>query len=296
MSNILNKETIQSVIDIANLAGDAIMSIYNTDFDYELKDDNSPLTKADIASNQIIINELERMNPSYPILSEESSEIEFDERSQWDKYWLIDPLDGTKEFLKKNGEFTVNIAFIENNSPVFGVIRVPAKYVTYWGGSDIGSMKKIDGKEVEKINVSNIKSEKLKVISSRSHKSEILNLYLNKLGSIEEVNVGSSLKFCLLAEGKADFYPRLGPTSEWDTAAGEAILKYSGGYVLSDKGNKISYNSSESLLNPNFLASSNLKLIESTHRPEQYLKNAPILEGRQSQNLREGNPRDQRHR
>ena len=152
MSNILNKETIQSVIDIANLAGDAIMSIYNTDFDYELKDDNSPLTKADIASNQIIINELERMNPSYPILSEESSEIEFDERSQWDKYWLIDPLDGTKEFLKKNGEFTVNIAFIENNSPVFGVIRVPAKYVTYWGGSDIGSMKKIDGKEVDNNN------------------------------------------------------------------------------------------------------------------------------------------------
>lgn len=262
MSNILNKETIQSVIDIANLAGDAIMSIYNTDFDYQLKDDNSPLTKADIASNQIIINELERMNPSYPILSEESSEIEFDERSQWDKYWLVDPLDGTKEFLKKNGEFTVNIAFIENNTPVFGVIRVPAKSVTYWGGNGIGSMKKIDGKEVEKINVSNIKSEKLKVISSRSHKNEILSLYLNKLGSIEEVNVGSSLKFCLLAEGKADFYPRLGPTSEWDTAAGEAILKYSGGYVLSDNGDKISYNSSESLLNPNFLASSNLKLID----------------------------------
>lgn len=262
MSNILNKETIQSVIDIANLAGDAIMSIYNTDFDYELKDDNSPLTKADIASNQIIINELERMNPSYPILSEESSEIEFDERSQWDKYWLVDPLDGTKEFLKKNGEFTVNIAFIENNTPVFGVIRVPAKSVTYWGGNGIGSMKKIDGKEVEKINVSNIKSDKLKVISSRSHKNEILNLYLNKLGSVEEVNVGSSLKFCLLAEGKADFYPRLGPTSEWDTAAGEAILKFSGGYVLSDKGDKISYNSSESLLNPNFLASSNLKLID----------------------------------
>ena len=262
MSNILNKETVQSVIDIANLAGDAIMSIYNTDFDYELKDDNSPLTKADIASNQIIINELERMNPSYPILSEESSEIEFDERLQWDKYWLVDPLDGTKEFLKKNGEFTVNIAFIENNTPVFGVIRVPAKSVTYWGGNGIGSMKKIDGKEVEKINVSNIKSDKLKVISSRSHKNEILNLYLNKLGSVEEVNVGSSLKFCLLAEGKADFYPRLGPTSEWDTAAGEAILKFSGGYVLSDKGDKISYNSSESLLNPNFLASSNLKLID----------------------------------
>ena len=262
MSNILNKETVQSVIDIANLAGDAIMSIYNTDFDYELKDDNSPLSKADIASNQIIINELERMNPSYPILSEESSEIEFDERSQWDKYWLVDPLDGTKEFLKKNGEFTVNIAFIENNTPVFGVIRVPAKSVTYWGGSGIGSMKKIDGKEVEKINVSNIKSDKLKVISSRSHKNEILNLYLNKLGSVEEVNVGSSLKFCLLAEGKADFYPRLGPTSEWDTAAGEAILKFSGGYVLSDKGDKISYNSSESLLNPNFLASSNLKMID----------------------------------
>ena len=252
MSNILNKETIQSVIDIANLAGDAIMSIYNTDFDYELKDDNSPLTKADIASNQIIINELERMNPSYPILSEESSEIEFDERSQWDKYWLVDPLDGTKEFLKKNGEFTVNIAFIENNTPVFGVIRVPAKSVTYWGGSDIGSMKKIDGKEVEKINVSNIKSEKLKVISSRSHKNEILNLYLNKLGSIEEVNVGSSLKFCLLAEGKADFYPRLGPTSEWDTAAAQAVVEGAGGSVKDLSGVRLQYSKKE-ILNPHFI-------------------------------------------
>ena len=262
MSNILNKKTIESVIDIANLAGDAIMSIYNTDFDYELKDDNSPLTKADIASNELIINGLKSLDLIYPILSEESAKIEFNKRSLWNKYWLIDPLDGTKEFLKKNGQFTVNIAFIENNSPTFGVIRVPAQSVTYWGGVDIAPMKKIDAEKENEIRVSNYNSKKLKVISSRSHKNKNLETFLNKLGMIEEIYIGSSLKFCLLAEGKADFYPRIGPTSEWDTAAGEAILASSGGSVVSLDGKSISYNTSESLLNPNFLASSKKELIE----------------------------------
>ena len=262
MNDILNKERIQSVIEIANLAGDAIMDIYNTGFDYELKDDSSPLTKADLAANKIIISELKKLDSSYPIISEESSYIEFKERSSWERYWLVDPLDGTKEFLKKNGQFTVNIALIEKNRPIFGVIRVPAQSKTYWGGIGIGSMKKIDGEEIESINVRNSSPKKIRVISSRSHKNKALNSYLSKLGSIEEVYIGSSLKFCLLAEGQADFYPRLGPTSEWDTAAGEAILEFSGGYVLSDTGKKIAYNTSRSLLNPYFFASSNLELID----------------------------------
>tara|TARA_B100001029_G_C15061045_1_gene458508 strand:+ start:638 stop:1456 length:819 start_codon:yes stop_codon:yes gene_type:complete len=262
MSNLLSEEIIDSVKDIACLAGDAIMDIYSTNFDFQLKDDNSPLTKADETSNKIILESLKETTPNIPVLSEESSNISFEERASWGTYWLVDPLDGTKEFIKKNGEFTVNIALIENNTPIFGVIRVPALSVTYWGGAGIGSMKEIDQNIVKNIHVSKFNSENIRVISSRSHKNKILNSYLKSLGFTEEIHVGSSLKFCLLAEGKADFYPRLGPTSEWDTAAGEAILKFSGGFMLSDEGIKMAYNVSESLLNPYFLASSNEKLIE----------------------------------
>jgi len=262
MNNLISEEMIESVKDIACLAGDAIMDIYNTNFDFQLKDDNSPLTKADEISNKIILESIKEITPKHPILSEESSNISFKKRSSWGTYWLVDPLDGTKEFIKKNGEFTVNIALIENNTPIFGVIRVPALSTTYWGGFGIGSMKQIDQNRVKKIHVSKFNSKNLRVISSRSHKNKILNSYLKRLGFVEEIYVGSSLKFCLLAEGKADFYPRLGPTSEWDTAAGEAILKFSGGLLLSDEGVKMAYNVSESLLNPYFFASSNEKLIE----------------------------------
>jgi 3''-Phosphoadenosine 5''-phosphosulfate (PAPS) 3''-phosphatase len=139
VSNILNKETIESVIDIANLAGDAIMSIYNTDFDYELKDDNSPLTEADLASNNIIMKRLEALTPSIPIISEESCNIPFKERSKWKDYWLVDPLDGTKEFLKRNGEFTVNIALLRNNKPILGVINIPATQEKFYGSEYSGS-------------------------------------------------------------------------------------------------------------------------------------------------------------
>ena len=253
MSNLLSEEIIDSVKGIACLAGDAIMDVYNTNFDFQLKYDNSPLTKADKISNKIILDSLKETTPNIPVLSEESSNISFEERSSWKTYWLVDPLDGTKEFIKKNGEFTVNIALIKNNTPIFGVIRVPALSVTYWGGAGIGSMKEIDQKRVRNIHVSKFNSQNLRVISSRSHKNKILNSYLNRLGCTEEIYVGSSLKFCLLAEGKADFYPRLGPTSEWDTAAGEAILKFSGGFMLSDQGVKMLYNFSESLLNPYFV-------------------------------------------
>ena len=262
MSNTLTKEIIDSVKEIACHAGDAIMDIYNTNFDVELKNDDSPLTEADRISNEIILKSLKKINPQLPILSEESSDISFKERSGWGTYWLVDPLDGTKEFIKKNGEFTVNIALIENNTPTFGVIRVPTLSKTYWGAEKIGSIREIDQGKVEKIQVSNFNPNNLRVISSRSHKNKVLNSYLKKLGSSKKISIGSSLKFCLLAEGKADFYPRLGPTSEWDTAAGEAILKFSGGFVLSDKGEEMLYNKSESFLNPYFIASSNEELIK----------------------------------
>ena len=262
MNNILTEEIIESVKEIACVAGDAIMDIYASNFDFKLKDDDSPLTEADRISNRIIIESLKSIAPQLPILTEESSNHTFKERSSWETYWLVDPLDGTKEFIKKNGEFTVNIALIHKNTPIFGMIRVPALSQTYWGAHGFGSMKEVDQKEIEKIKVSNFNSKKIRVISSRSHKNKILSSYLNKLGYVEEVFIGSSLKFCLLAEGKADFYPRLGPTSEWDTAAGEAILKFSGGFVTSDEGERMIYNSSESLLNPYFLASSNENLIK----------------------------------
>tara|TARA_B100001250_G_scaffold300104_1_gene261767 strand:+ start:693 stop:1502 length:810 start_codon:yes stop_codon:yes gene_type:complete len=258
----LDQEYIKKLIKISKNAGDAIMDIYESEFDVNFKSDQSPLTKADIVSNKIICQSLKKITPDIPILSEESSDIPYEQRSKWNQYWLIDPLDGTKEFIKKNGEFTVNIALIERNRPIFGVIRVPAKSITYWGGVDIGSYSKKDGESSKKINVSKRRSTGLRVVSSRSHKNNRLDECLSNFDSIQDINIGSSLKFCLLAEGKADLYPRLGPTSEWDTAAGEAILKYSGGYLLTIDGKKMNYNNSEALLNPYFIASSDESYIQ----------------------------------
>lgn len=259
----LKKELIHKTIDLSMRAGSAIMKVYNSDdVSYKVKKDSSPLTKADLISNEIILKGLSKISPSLPVLSEENSNIDFIERSKWKRFWLVDPLDGTKEFLKRNGEFTVNIALIENGIPIFGVIHLPAYSKTYWGGKSIGAMSKKDGEKSKKISVSKRKNIGLKVVSSRSHKNDKLDSYLNNFDSVQNINIGSSLKFCLLAEGKADFYPRLGPTSEWDTAAGEAILKYSGGYLLTIEGLKMKYNKSESLLNPYFIAASEKSSIQ----------------------------------
>tara|TARA_B100001741_G_C16537585_1_gene592712 strand:- start:966 stop:1790 length:825 start_codon:yes stop_codon:yes gene_type:complete len=256
-----NQRNIDSLIEISKDAGDAIMKVYHSNFLVKSKRDSSPLTEADILSNQIICSGLSRLNPKIPILSEECSDISFSERSKWTDYWLIDPLDGTKEFINRNGEFTVNIAFISNHKPLFGLIHAPAINETFWGsyeGSYFLNSDHISDKE--KIRVLIDPSEPLKIIASRSHPSEKLSSLLQKLDVYKLSNVGSSLKFCEIARSNSNIYPRFGPTSEWDIAAGDAILTFAGGGLLSLEGEIIKYNSKKDYINPNFVAYSEKRL------------------------------------
>jgi 3'(2'), 5'-bisphosphate nucleotidase len=260
---MLNNQLIDAVIAISKNAGEAILEIYNSDFDYEIKEDLSPLTEADKISHRVICQMLKSLTPNLPILSEEDSSIPYSLRSKWNKYWLIDPLDGTKEFIKRNGEFTVNIALIENHSPILGVIHIPVSGETYWGSYVDGSYYSQKNKTPKKINVSEKKDDPIRVVASRSHYSKALDYILDEIGNFEIITKGSSLKFCLIANGEADIYPRIGLTSEWDIAAGEAIVKYSGGYMLDIDGNHLRYNHKKDFLNPYFIASNDKKKLES---------------------------------
>jgi 3'(2'), 5'-bisphosphate nucleotidase len=246
-------DLIEPVVELAIKAGDAILEVYATDFDVQEKDDASPLTQADMASHHIIGRGLKDLTPDIPVLSEESGLPEFTERSQWHKYWLVDPLDGTKEFVNRNGEFTVNIALIEKNRPVFGVVHVPVKGKTYLGCAGYGAELRDFRSAPVKISVANGSSQPARVVGSRSHRGSSLDGFLENLGKYQLHPVGSSLKFCLVAEGAADIYPRLGPTSEWDTAAAQAVVEQAGGSVVTLDGNPLSYNSKAEILNPHFL-------------------------------------------
>ena len=250
-------DLIEQLIEISKEAGKAILDIYNTDFDYQLKEDLSPLTKADTLSNNIICEGLKALTPNTPILSEENSDIPFNIRSVWKQYWLVDPLDGTKEFIKRNGEFTVNIALIENNIPIFGLINAPVFKEIYWGSQNHGSNLIDTEGNTSKIRTSEKIGKSLRIVTSRSHPSEKLNTYLKKIDNYKIIPRGSSLKFCLVASGKADIYPRFGPTSEWDIAAGEAIVKFAGGEIIKLDGKPMTYNLKDSLLNPEFIVSAN---------------------------------------
>ncbi|HBX67032.1 MAG: 3'(2'),5'-bisphosphate nucleotidase [Balneola sp.] len=250
---------LNQVIKTAEKAGKKILEFYETDVEVITKEDDSPLTKADLAAHHIIVDALKEIDPGTPIISEESGLPSYEERKEWTKFWLVDPLDGTKEFIKKNGEFTVNIALIENQKPVMGVVYVPAFDVMYYAEKSIGSFKKENGKEAVKLNSPAFEAPgKARIVVSRSHGDDQTAKKLSKLGIevSEEVPSGSSIKFCLVAEGKADLYPRLGPTMEWDTGAADAIYRYS-----IDGGEKFSplvYNK-ESLKNPYFLLGTNTK-------------------------------------
>ena len=253
------------VCNIAIKAGEEILKYYNEDIHVTHKDDSSPLTKADLASNKIIMNALQQLDSTIPILSEESL-VEWKERKNWTKYWLVDPLDGTKEFIKQNGEFTVNIALIENNKPILGVIFTPVKFDLYFAQKNYGSYKinssskLINLQEAVKIFVANQSSIK-RIIGSRSHSNQTFDSWVNQnFPNSEIVQAGSSLKFCLIAEGAADIYPRFGPTSEWDIAAGHIIVDEAGGRVNTFENNEINYNKKEDLLNPQFYAIGNYKL------------------------------------
>jgi len=253
------------VCNIAIKAGEEILKYYTEDIHVTHKDDSSPLTKADLASNKIIMNALQQLDRTIPILSEESL-VEWKERKNWTKYWLVDPLDGTKEFIKQNGEFTVNIALIENNRPILGVIFTPVKFDLYFAQKNYGSYKinssskLINLQEAEKIFVANQSSIK-RIIGSRSHSNQTFDSWVNQnFPNSEIVQAGSSLKFCLIAEGAADIYPRFGPTSEWDIAAGHIIVNEAGGRVNTFENTEINYNQKEDLLNPQFYAIGNYKI------------------------------------
>lgn len=252
---ILNEQLIIPTVEIAKEAGEAITEIYNSDFDYRLKKDLSPITAADNLSHIIITKRLKILTPEIPILSEENCDIPYKIRANWTKYWLVDPLDGTKEFIKRNGEFTVNIALIENNTPIFGVIHLPVTSETYWGSQVNGSFYSSGNNDVKEIRVSENHQNPIRLVASRSHPSEMLNSLLKKIVDYEIIEVGSSIKFCHIASGQADCYPRFGPTSEWDTAAGEAIVSSAGGHVVAASGNSMKYNVKEEYLNPNFIVS-----------------------------------------
>ncbi len=243
---------LNDIVDLARRAGDAILEIYDTDFEVEEKADKSPLTAADMASHNTIVAGLEQLTPEIPILSEESAKIPYETRREWRRYWLIDPLDGTKEFVKRNGEFTVNIALIDDGRPVLGVVHVPVKHVTYYAAEGEGAWRSEEGAAPVSIHVRDQVGRPIRVAGSRSHAGDSLKKYLENLGEHEIVSMGSSLKLCLVAEGEADLYPRLGPTSEWDTAAAQAVVEAAGGMVTDTKMQPLRYNTKESLLNPYF--------------------------------------------
>ena len=246
-------ELIEPVIDLAEDAGRAIMEVYATDFDVQSKADASPVTAADLAAHRLIAAGLARLCPGIPILSEEDGLPAYAERAAWPEYWLVDPLDGTKEFVKRNGEFTVNIALIRSNRPVLGVVNVPVQRTTYIGCEGHGAERRRNGGPGEPLNVATRSAEPPRVAGSRSHPSDKLAAFLEALGEHELVPMGSSLKFCRVAEGKADVYPRLGPTSEWDTAAAQAVVEHAGGLVLKMDGRPLRYNTKDNILNPHFI-------------------------------------------
>ncbi len=253
MSEPLNLEHLcNQCIKIARDAGEKILEIYNSDYSIEEKDDKSPLTDADLAAHNTIVKALTALTPDIPILSEESAKLPFEERKKWQTYWLVDPLDGTKEFIKRNGEFTVNIALIDNHKSIIGVIHVPVLNIDYFGWKDGGSFKIEQAGEAESIQVRQQAADKPIVVGSRSHGSEQMQAYMKNLGDSELLSMGSSLKFCLVAEGKADLYPRIGLTSEWDTGAAHCIVEQAGGQVTKLDMSPLDYNTKDSLLNPFF--------------------------------------------
>ncbi|MES2204467.1 MAG: 3'(2'),5'-bisphosphate nucleotidase CysQ [Pseudomonadota bacterium] len=279
----LTQALLNSVVDIAYQAGEKILLIYkNTNVDIINKNDGSPLTQADLLAHQTIVAGLKKLTPDIPVLSEESAAEEIQQRREWPVLWLVDPLDGTKEFIHRTDEFTVNIALIVNHQPVLGVVYAPALGVMYFAMDGVGAYKLFNGKK-EKIFVSSVGGEEasssvsgthppvgplpfdrglasspfrgVRVVASRRHGGEELEKFLLQIPEYTLVNAGSALKICLVAEGAADLYPRLGPTCEWDTAAGHAIMNNAGGILCDSQYRSFKYNARDTLLNGSFVVS-----------------------------------------
>ena len=239
---------------IAQAAGREISRIYATAFAVETKADNSPLTAADRAAHDTIAEGLAALTPGIPLWSEESVTIPWETRRRWTEFWLVDPLDGTREFIKRNGEFTVNIALVSGHSAVLGVVHAPVPGRDYCGYAGGPASRTDPDQQPHEIKVRQPASPPVRVAGSRSHRGASLDSFLEQLGAHEFVPMGSSLKFCLVAEGSADIYPRLGPTSEWDTAASQAVVEAAGGSVVGLDGQPLRYNTRPEVLNPHFLA------------------------------------------
>jgi len=249
---MLDKIDLKDIKKIALKAGDIIIQIYNQDFKIEYKDDKSPLTEADLKANEIICSSLAKLYPNIPIISEENKQTEYEIRKNWEYYWCIDPIDGTKEFIKKNDEFTVNIALIHKDTPVLGVVYAPALDEMYSAKKGEGAYK--NSKKLP-LHVNDNPKEKLRVVASKSHLSEETQEFIDNLETkrIEQVSKGSSLKLCMVATGEADIYPRLAPTKEWDTAAADAIVREAGKMTYQFESNTAVVYNKEELLNPWFI-------------------------------------------
>src|SRR5271168_3957541 len=252
----------KGLMPIVARAGAAIMRVYEAGFTVQHKEDNSPLTLADLESQRVIMEGLKRLTPDIPILSEESAQAPWSERRVWSDLWVVDPRDGTREFIKRNGEFTINIALVVEHEAVLGVVAAPAQGLLYWGAAGVGAFSQKQGAQPRRIHTVP-PHHPLRVVGSRSHASAETASYLSRLGPHIMTGVGSSLKFCLLAEGKAELYPRFGATSEWDTAAGQAVLEAAGGHVTRLDGHRLRYNCRESLINGDFIAFSDPKVLSS---------------------------------
>jgi 3'(2'), 5'-bisphosphate nucleotidase len=249
----IDEALVSAVCDVSREAGRATLQFYGGPLSVERKGDDSPLTAADKASHTLILEALRKLTPGVPVLSEESSELEVAERRKWDTFWLVDPLDGTKEFIKGTGEFTVNIALVSGTEPVLGVVHVPVTGVTYWGRKGAGAFVARAGEAPVAIHTRPANLERLVIVASKDHAGPQVEALLKRLTTASTANMGSSLKFCLVAEGKADFYPRLAPTCEWDTGAAQCVLEAAGGAVTDLEGRPLAYNK-EQLTNPSFLA------------------------------------------
>ena len=249
---------LDALIETVRAAGDEILDVYNGHVEVDTKADNTPLTQADLRAHRTIVAALGELTPDLPVVSEESEPPPYAERRGWQRYWLVDPLDGTKEFISRNGEFTVNIALIEHGQAVLGVVGAPAQGAIYVGDCREGAAFRLDGEHRTTLRTRSLPDAELTVVASRRHGGERLAGYLEALGktfgAIHRTPIGSSLKFCVLAQGEADLYPRLGPTSEWDIAAAHAVLRAAGGDIMRCDGSPFAYNAKESLLNPDFIA------------------------------------------
>ncbi len=251
------RKTLEKVRGAVAEAGAEILRIYSDPdrFDTRHKEDHSPLTAADVAANKLLVARLRELTPAIPILSEESKQAPWHDRKHWEQCWVVDPLDGTKEFLKRNDEFTVNVALVRDHKPILGVVFAPALQKWYFAARHEGAWRQIGGGVMDRLHVAEKPADRpWKVVGSRSHGTPEVDAFVARLGEAEMVAMGSSLKLCLVADGSADVYPRLGPTSEWDTCAAQAVVEEAGGQVLdAETGEPLRYNARESVLNPHFI-------------------------------------------